>query len=592
MDGQYLDRFHIDVPVSMRDMLDTYLPPFQACVESGNVSGLMCSYNSINGTPSCANTWLIGDLARRQWGFDGYVISDAGADGDVFSDHHFTSTPEEAVAAVLHAGVDVDLGGFVGSYATKALASHHVSMADIEMRLAKSFRVRLRLGHFDPPGPLQQLTPSRTVCTPESQSLARDGMAQAAALLKNVDARLPLDRATAGRVAVIGPTANQTMRGPMGMVSYYGPREPCGQNYYNLVDGLAPYAEAIASTPGVPDVLSVDLTGIKAAEQMAHDADTVVVAIGTDLMIAKEGRDAVDLLVHSAQVQLVERVARAAKRPVIVVQLSAVPQDISFLLSNPRVGAILHVGQPSTATHGVGEIIFGRRSPAGRTVQTIYPSVYQDQLSIFEMGMRPGPSSWPRPHCFCSLHAYEECEQRPASKCPNGTNFGRTHRFYNETPVVPFGFGLSFSTFTYTVTSAPNTSHPLSLDPVRALLKDSADRGHALPSRHAGSTPLARFGINVTNTGGVDADDVVLAFLSPPGAGERGLPRQQLFDFQRVHVQRGQSAIVWLNLSLAAMALVDDSAVLRAIPGRYTLRFGVPETAPNQGFVQYSLTTI
>ena len=99
-------------------------------------------------------------------------------------------------------------------------------------------------------------------------------------------------------------------------------------------------------------------------------------------------------------------------------------------MNNPKVGAILHVGQPSVNTLGVGDLIFGKAVPAGRTIQTIYPEEYQNSISIFDFNMRPGPSPFARPDCT-------------TNPCPNGTNPGRTHRFYTGTPVVPFGFGLS-----------------------------------------------------------------------------------------------------------------------------------------------------
>merc|ERR1719498_194523 len=103
----------------------------------------------------------------------------------------------------------------------------------------------------------------------------------------------------------------------------------------------------------------------------------------------------------------------------VIVVLTAVPLDISAIMANPKVGAVVHAGQPSVAALGVGDLLFGKKAPAGRMVQTIYPRSYADQISIFDFNMRPGPSSWPRPDC----HA-------PFQNCPNGTNPGRTHRFY------------------------------------------------------------------------------------------------------------------------------------------------------------------
>eukprot|EP00971_Amphidinium_carterae_P098639 1950770-Amphidinium_carterae.1 len=150
-DGEHQDRNHVDTMVSMQDLVDSYMRPFQACVEKGQVSSLMCSYNAVNGKPSCANEWLLGTVARETWNFNGYITSDCDADGDVYSSHHYTETPEEAVKAVLGAGTDVDCGDFVSTYAHSALQKGLITEQDIDERLQYLFIVRMRLGHFDPP---------------------------------------------------------------------------------------------------------------------------------------------------------------------------------------------------------------------------------------------------------------------------------------------------------------------------------------------------------------------------------------------------------------------------------------------------------
>merc|ERR1711865_750564 len=134
--------------------------------------------------------------------------------------------------------------------------------------------------------------------------------------------------------------------------------------------------------------------------------------------------------------------------------MTAAPLDLSAVLANPKVGAVLHLGQPSVTVLGVGEILYGDKSPAGRTIQTVYESSYQDEISIFDFGMRPGPSTFARP----------DCTNHNESQCPRGTNPGRTYRFYNGKPVVPFGFGLSYTTWQYTSVSQPAT---VSLAPLR-----------------------------------------------------------------------------------------------------------------------------
>ena len=188
---------------------------------------------------------------------------------------------------------------------------------------------------------------------------------------------------------------------------------------------------------------------------------------------------------------------------------------VSALLADPRVGAVLHVGQPSVTVYGIAELLFGMISPAGRTVQTFYPAQYQDQISIFDFGMRPGISKFVRP----------DCTRLGGVDCPRGTNPGRTHRFYTGKAVVPFGFGLSYTTFKYEPLALASS---ISLAPVRDMLATTMAAGRIFPSSQllADAAPLVKFIINVSNTGTMDADDVVLGFLVPPNAGKDGVPLQ------------------------------------------------------------------
>merc|ERR1711998_275591 len=225
-------------------------------------------------------------------------------------------------------------------------------------------------------------------------------------------------------------------------------------------------------------------------------------AVGTDLTWAHEEHDADSITFTDAQTQLIEQVSAVAKK-VVLVTYTATPLDLTAQMANPKIGAILHVGQPSVTVLGVGEILFGTTSPAGRTLQTIYPSSYADQVSIFDFNMRPGPSAFPRPDCPAPYN------------CKMGSNPGRTHRFYTGKPVVPYGFGLSYTTFKYEATgSATNVS----LAPLKDLLTQTAQAGRTFPSTQAlkESSPLVSYDVKVTNTGSMASDDVVLGFLVPP----------------------------------------------------------------------------
>lgn len=562
-------RHNISEPVSMQDLVDSYMLPFQACVEKGRVSGLMCSYNAINGVPACANDWLLQKVAREAWHFDGYITSDCDADDDVFNQHHFTATPEETVRVVLRAGTDVDCTSFVCKYAQSALDKGVITEADIDARLKMLFKVRMRLSHFDPVGPLQGI-PTDVICSDYAQALSFDGTAQSAALIKNENATLPLSKATAGKVAVIGPNAilSQSNSG------YYGPSHPCGGKFWTLVDAIQQYAP-VETLLGVPSVLSGDTSGIPAAVAMAAAADTVVLAVGTDLTWAREEHDANSIRFTAAQSDLIEKVAQAAKKPVVVVTMTATPLDLTAVLSNPKVGSVLHLGQPSVSVLGVGDVIFGKKSPAGRTIQTVYPGSYADEVSIFDFNMRPGPSAYPRPDCG-----------KPAAQCPNGTNPGRTYRFYTGQAVVPFGFGLSYSTFKYTGLGGPQT---VFLDKVHSLL-ESTRHGFVPMTESEQAGPAINFAVNVTNTGDVDADDVVLGFVTPPNAGKNGVSLKALFGFERVHVKAGETVTVLLYPDYLTFTQVTKEGIRVAHEGPYVIEVGVRETAKyGMGFTEQTV---
>jgi beta-D-xylosidase 4 len=178
----------------------------------------------VNGVPSCANDWLLGTLLRDAWSFDGAVVSDCDADSDVFNSHHYTQTPQLAVQAVLRAGTDVDCGGFVTQYAQSAINGGQITEADLDTVLVRQFKLRIRLGHFDPPGPLQTIGPDQ-ICDPYSVEVARDGARQGMVMLKNLGKRLPLGSpATYRNTVVIGPNEG------FNDVTYYYGGTPCFHN--------------------------------------------------------------------------------------------------------------------------------------------------------------------------------------------------------------------------------------------------------------------------------------------------------------------------------------------------------------------------
>ncbi|KAL6962622.1 putative beta-D-xylosidase 7 [Sarracenia purpurea var. burkii] len=205
-------RYIFNAIVNKQDMADTYQPPFQSCVEEGSASGIMCAYNQVNGVPSCADYNLLSNTARQQWGFQGYITSDCDAVAIIHDEQGYAKVPEDAVADVLKAGMDIDCGGYLKTYTNSAVEQKKVSVSEIDRALHNLFSIRMRLGLFDGnPNklPFGNISADQ-VCTKKHQSLALEAARNGIVLLKNSGRLLPLPKTKTMSLAVIGPNANAT----------------------------------------------------------------------------------------------------------------------------------------------------------------------------------------------------------------------------------------------------------------------------------------------------------------------------------------------------------------------------------------------
>jgi beta-D-xylosidase 4 len=403
---------------------------------------------------------------------------------------------DDAVAAILRAGTDVNCGIFMQTFAPHALANGTISEADLDVILRRQFRLRTRLGHFDPPSALDSIGLDQ-MCTPFSLELARDAARQSAVLAKNEGGVLPLAAGAFATAVVIGPLLSTTS-----VVTYYG-SVPCNSSFTTPLDAVREHIPGAVGIMGVPNVTSTDTSGVASAAAAAAGADLVLLTIGSDRSLETEGLDRSAIDFSPAQAALVAAVAAAAKGPVVALVFSGGAMDIAVLLANPKIAAVVVCGQPSVAVEGTLDAVFGRTpdgravAMAGRMSQTTYAASFTGEVDLFDFGMRPGPSAW-----------------------PPGTTPGRTYRFYTGVPTLPYGYGLSFTTWAYTPLPGPTS-------PSLARLAAAAD-AHAAHGA-VGHIPAslkniaADFYVNVTNTGSVDSDDVVLGFLVPPGAGVGGV---------------------------------------------------------------------
>ncbi|CAN7080166.1 unnamed protein product [Brassica oleracea var. botrytis] len=351
-----VDRFHFNAKVSKQDLEDTYNVPFKSCVYEGKVASVMCSYNQVNGKPTCADENLLKNTIRGQWRLNGYIVSDCDSVDVFFNQQHYTTTPEEAAAASIKAGLDLDCGPFLAIFTEGAVKKGLLTEYDVNLALANTITVQMRLGMFDGNlGPYANLGP-RDICTLAHRHLALEAAHQGIVLLKNSGRSLPLSPRRHRTVAVIGPNSDVTET----MIGNYAGKA-C--TYTTPLQGISRYARTLHQA-GCAGVACRGNQGFGAAEVAAREADATVLVMGLDQSIEAETRDRTGLLLPGYQQELVTRVAQASKGPVILVLMSGGPIDVSFAKNNPRVAAIIWAGYPGQAGGAaIANVIFGAVNP-------------------------------------------------------------------------------------------------------------------------------------------------------------------------------------------------------------------------------------
>ncbi|XP_010250379.1 PREDICTED: probable beta-D-xylosidase 5 [Nelumbo nucifera] len=541
-----VDRLHFDARVSEQDMVESFLRPFEMCVRDGDVSSVMCSYNRVNGIPTCANPQLLKETVRGDWDLHGYIVSDCDSIEVIYDDHKFLSdTPEDAVAQVLNAGLDLDCGATYTNYAENATLQGKIREGDIDKALKNLYVVLMRLGFFDGSPKFESLGKDN-VCAGEHIELAAEAAREGIVLLKNADDTLPLNNSIK-TLAVVGPHANATKV----MIGNYA-GIPC--RYTSPLQGLSRFAD-VKYAMGCSDVACKNESLTFGAMKAAKNADATVVIVGLDLSVEAESLDRVDLLLPGYQTQLINQVAEVSKGPVILVVMSAGGVDISFAKSNSNIKAILWAGYPGEeGGSAIADVIFGKYNPGGKLPITWYEADYVDKLPMTSMPFRPVDSlGFP----------------------------GRTYKFFNGSTVFPFGYGLSYTQFTYNIASSKRSldinlnkyqhCRPLSYEddaykpPCPAVLVDDMVCDKELEFD---------FEIEVQNRGSMDGNDVLIVYSKPPN-GVVGAPAKQVIGFERVFVPKGESKKVKFTFNACKSLMLVDSNSYTLLPsGQHTIMVG------------------
>ncbi|XP_010546993.1 PREDICTED: beta-D-xylosidase 1 isoform X3 [Tarenaya hassleriana] len=537
-----VDRFHFNAKVTKQDLEDTYNVPFKACVAEGRVASVMCSYNQVNGKPTCADQDLLKNTIRGQWRLNGYIVSDCDSVDVFFNKQHYTSTPEEAAAASIKAGLDLDCGPFLAIFTEGAVKRGLLTVNDVDLALANTMTVQMRLGMFDGNnGPYANLGP-RDVCTTAHQNLALEAAHQGIVLLKNSGRSLPLSRTRHRTVAVIGPNSDVTVT----MIGNYAGKA-CA--YTSPLQGISRYARTIHQA-GCSGVACTDAGQIGAAEAAARQADATVLVMGLDQSIEAETVDRTGLLLPGHQQELISRVARASRGPTILVLMSGGPIDISFAKNDPRVGAIIWAGYPGQAGGAaIADVIFGTANPGGKLPMTWYPQNFVAKVPMTNMALRPS-LNYP----------------------------GRTYRFYKGPVVYPFGFGLSYTTFTHSFAQNPQTQFSVPL--ISTYILNSAtlnSSSHSIKASHAdcGKMTILPFHVEVANTGEFDGTHTMFVFAEPPENSKGSGLIKQLVGFEKVHVSAGAKRVIRVDVHACKHLGVVDEYGKRRIPfGEHKLHIG------------------
>jgi hypothetical protein len=461
------------------------------------------------------------------------VVSDCGAVG-VLQTHNYTSTPVETVAAALHAGTDLECGNFYEQHAQAALDNKTIVEADIDQALERTFNVLVRLGYFDPPEqqPYRQLSKA-DVDTPESRQLTLEAAQQSIVLLKNLNKALPLNinELQNKKIALIGPTANATvlMQG-----NYHG-------NAPYLIDPVSAFQNV---TQGHSITVSfaygckindTNQGGFAEAIALAQSADVVIFFGGIDQSIEREGHDRPTIDLPGVQLPLIQQLEKVVRSPLHVVIMSGSGVDLTYVRDSNQCGSLIWMGYAGQSGGlALANVILGQYNPGGRLPITFYPASYVDAVSMFDMQMRPSP-----------------------------TNPGRTYKFYTGQPVFEFGSGLSYTTFSYTWSNDSSNS----LVSIQSLVKNRSNEHKVL---------LHVYRVNVTNTGSVLGDDVVLAYVTPPmkSLNDPSPPLKRLFGFERVRLDVGQTTQVFFPLNTDSLLTVGRDGSKWLEPGAYRIVIG------------------
>ncbi|MBO5055610.1 MAG: glycoside hydrolase family 3 C-terminal domain-containing protein [Lachnospiraceae bacterium] len=510
-------RHEFDAKASRQDMYETYLPAFKACVQEAKVEAVMGAYNRTNGEPCCGSKTLLTDILRKEWGFKGHVVSDCWAIKDFHGGHGVTAGPLESVALAVNNGCDINCGNlFV--YVKEAVEKGMISEERVNEALVHLFTARMKLGLFDEKGKTPyDAIPYTAVDSGKMQELNLRAAEKCIVLLKNEGGLLPLDKSKIKTIGVIGPNANNRK-------ALVGNYEGTASRYITISEGIQDYvgeevrvlvSEGCHLYQDKISNLSEGNDRDSEIKAICEASDVVVMCLGLDAGLEGEegdegnqyaSGDKPNLNLPGRQQEILE-IAYACGKPVILVLLSGSALAVNW--ADEHIPAIIQGWYPGAqGGKAIARVLFGEKNPEGRMPVTFY---------------------------------------RTTEELPEFTDYsmkGRTYRYMTREALYPFGYGLSYTNFTYT---------------------------NAQVSADVIGTEGIIVKATVTNSGDKEGTETVQTYVK---ADRSGTPNAQLKGIKKVFLKPGESKEVSVKLPLSAFALYDENAVNKVEPGKYLVSIG------------------
>lgn len=507
-------RDYAPVDLSLSTLAEVYLPPFKACIDAG-VHTFMSAFNSINGVPATSNRWLLTDLLRKEWKFKGFVVSDWNAVQELKA-HGVAETDEDAAMAAFNAGVDMNMtDGLYNRCLEKLVREKNIDINEIDASVERILRAKYALGLFeDPYRFLDNQRESREVRSASAMALARKAAASSMVLLKNANALLPLSKQTK-RIALVGPLANNRAE-VMGSWKARGEDKDVVTVLEGIKNKLGSGTE-VNYVQGC-DFLDPSTSEFSAALEAAKQSDVVIAVVGEKALMSGESRSRAVLRLPGKQEALLDTLRKAGK-PLVVVLMNGRPLCLESV--DKQADAMLEAWFPGTQCgNAVADVLFGDIVPAAKLTASFpltegqIPNNYN-----YKRSGRPGDM----PYSSTVRHI----------DVPNRN-------------LYPFGYGLSYTTFSYGEMQCPTAFDDKGFLPVS---------------------------VDVTNTGNYDGEEIVQLYVADKVAS-MVRPVKELKGFQKVFIPKGQTKRVEFKLNVKDLGFWNSLMQYVVEPGTFEIMVG------------------